>query len=82
MCAVSDAGHLAVLLAGLVQALVTVDMDQGQLLHAHREGRSGDTNHFHWIILVHGSMLRNMSVYKLPSCFLMMLRHTVSGNVW
>lgn len=33
MCAVSDAGHLAVLLAGLVQTLVTVDVDQGQLLH-------------------------------------------------
>lgn len=34
MCAVSDAGHLAVLLAGLVQALVTVDVDQRQLLHS------------------------------------------------
>ena len=34
MCAVSDAGHLAVLLAGLVQTLVTVDVDQGQLLHS------------------------------------------------
>lgn len=35
MCAVSDAGHLAVLLAGLVQTLVTVDVDQGQLLLTH-----------------------------------------------
>lgn len=34
MRAVSDAGHLAVLLAGLVQTLVTVDVDQGQLLHS------------------------------------------------
>lgn len=40
MCAVSDAGHLAVLLAGLVQTLVTVDVDQGQLLH-HRETDGG-----------------------------------------
>lgn len=35
MCAVSDAGHLTVLLAGLVQTLVTVDVDQGQLLLSH-----------------------------------------------
>lgn len=33
MCAVFDTGHLAVLLAGLVQTLVAVDVDQGQLLH-------------------------------------------------
>lgn len=33
MRAVSDAGHLAVLLTGLVQTLVTVDVDQSQLLH-------------------------------------------------
>lgn len=36
MCAVSDTGHLAVLLAGLVQALVAVDVDQSQLLHRQR----------------------------------------------
>ena len=34
MCAVSDAGDLAVLLARLVQTLVTVDVDQSQLLHS------------------------------------------------
>lgn len=35
MCAIFDAGHLTVLLTGLVQTLVTVDVDQGQLLLSH-----------------------------------------------
>lgn len=39
MCAVFDTGHLAVLLAGLVQTLVTVDVDQGQLLHSRETQR-------------------------------------------
>ena len=37
VCAVFDAGHLAVLLVGLVQTLVTVDVDQAQLLRRARE---------------------------------------------
>lgn len=37
MCAVSDAGDLAVLLTGFVQALVAVDVDQSQLLHSEQE---------------------------------------------
>lgn len=36
MRAVSDTGDLAVLLAGLVQTLVAVDVDQSQLLHGGR----------------------------------------------
>lgn len=53
MCAVSDAGNLAVLLAGLVQTLVTVDVDQGQLLHGRetqRDSVRGDANQaFDWL---------------------------------
>ena len=39
--AVLDAGHLAVVLVGLVQTLVTVHVHQGQLLHTDTHNAQG-----------------------------------------
>lgn len=52
MCAVFDAGHLAVLLTGLVQTLVAVDVDQAQLLHRGETRGCEGMQASHWLSCV------------------------------